>query len=444
VDGEGQTVPDEIDLGSLAAAYDLGGGLSGSGIAGRGWAWRHQRRGASDEHVAGAVLVPITSTGMNADWRLWSRRSVITITWGEDARPTGYSLSQTAPVEWVPDGATLWAVSGDSEMCLDMSMRRPVACTYRASATAYWCAWYADDGSVVDCEIETSGPASSGDSGLTVQDWAASGAAICPGGTYTHAYQGWQSALIERLRVGPAATQPRIGGTWRDDSTTWTISPVVWTDIVYGIGWGVYGSAACGLVYARQQDVAPPDNNIQAYRRGDSQRLVSGWYTQVTVAGGYRCAILSADPEAAWLAERSDVSVIQDTHYSQDYGKLQYGLSIRAHPSLSPMGDAIYQAGIPAAGSPISLPAPPSPLPDMYPARVRYIGRDGVDVPLAQAHADALLAAISPLGLSLPCTQASIPVSAQSAGGRVLATGVDDGGLSAAGAVTAGRWVGGV
>jgi hypothetical protein len=450
VDGEGQTVPDEIDLGSLAAAYDLGDGLSGSGIAGRGWAWRHQRRGASDEHTAGAVLVPITSTGQNADWRLWSRRSVITITWdSETARPTGYSLSQTSPVEWVPDGATLWAQYTESEgqasVCLDMSMRRPATCTYRVAVTAYWCAWYSQGGAVVDCTIETAGSAASGNSGPSITSQISAGTIPqpCPGSQSTATYHAWTSAQTETVAVGAASSPPRIAGTWRDDEVLYAASGLTWVAGVGGEYPGTYGSPQCAQVVIG----APPpgQQNAQYYEGGYSQMTVTARYATATIISSGRVIVMPPDCECAWLCAATSLGSASWSGSIDKYGSRLLGKKYRWYPSMTSIGTAITAHPAPPGGTPVSSSLLPSEIADRYPpARVWYVGSDGAAHQIADAQAAAWLTALGALGLSVPCTDQVPAASAQSAGGRVLATGVDDGGLSAAGAVTAGRWVGGV
>ncbi len=80
--------------------------------SGWGWVWRQQKRGAADEHVAGAAIVTSRSIwATSGDVNMITRVSRLSIEWDEDDRPSG-TLESDADQAFKP--ASVWGTPQSS------------------------------------------------------------------------------------------------------------------------------------------------------------------------------------------------------------------------------------------------------------------------------------------------------------------------------------------
>ncbi len=434
------TEVDEVPLGSLASAYQLGSSSSGSGIAGRRWAWRHQARGATDEHTAGAVIVPLaTNSETGNDWRLLSKRCVLTIEWDDDNRPSGFTLDSSSVSEWVPHSSTRFILASGASACLS-GYERPFGHTEHSETDAPLSAWYSPNGSIIDCSVRSFGGPSTYTSGTPINDWQDF---VCPGEAASNHYTEANNAAREIVTVGGAETGDRASGGFFDYFVTFTLRMPTWeSDDVYGLPAGTYGSCTTLTV------PSPPagEQNAQVYQSsyGRMERDVESLST--TIVGSGRYVVFGDDPEAAWLLESYDVQQNNYVGSSALLGGPRGHIRARWYPSMTPIGEATSGYNVPIIWGVLSSEPKQSPIDDLYPpTKVWYVGADGGATAFEEDAALAWATALGALGVSLPCTDQIAAVSIRSSAGLTLATGHQKpSGLADEAVTRSCEWVGGV
>lgn len=287
-----------IEVASEAAVAPLYADEASTLAPVRPWAWRNQKRGASDEHTCGCVTVLAREIGFATTYRVRSAQRALEVQFTEDPQtgeyvPSGVLLTLGEVKEWVADPGIdrIWRVGVS-------------ACRYFRASTVNPTeeegpidAFYGDDGTVVGTKYNGVKPIYEVDG--SVGNPTPPSSLFCGAGVKYRSWLRVETTNYSGFTIGNYETSLVVAGVQEDGLIEDTLTHQ-WIDVEpYGIAEGTYSYCCDEIVVP---NYAPdPQPQVSAQRIPTMSQRID--FSTKFVTKGARDLVLSDDRQAVFIRE---------------------------------------------------------------------------------------------------------------------------------------------